>query len=505
MNKVTKLGFLKRPVMTGAAAIALGFAAFGAGQVLQPHDIAAQAIRARPPAAAAALPSFADLVERVAPAVVAIEVVQRRSTEAPSAADLEQIPPEFRRFFEGRQGGSRPREVRGGGSGFFITPNGHIVTNYHVVDEATSIKVTMKDGRELNATVVGRDERTDLAVLKVEGNNYPHVQFEPNTNLRVGDWVVAIGNPFGLGGSASAGIVSGLGRENVGSQNIADFIQIDAPINPGNSGGPTFDMAGRVIGVNTSIISQSGGNIGIGFAIPASIAQNVTQQIIRAGHVTYGWLGVGIQDLTPEMAESFGLGATKGAIVGSVTPGAPAANAGIHRGDVILSFNGQAIEGASDLTRRVGQTIAGQTVRLEVANPEGRKRMVNVVIATRPSEKQLADNANGDEPKPDSPAAVAETTLGLTLAPLTAQARARLRLGPNDGGLMVTAVDDDSAAAERGIKVGDAILEVNGTSLTSTAQFRAAVDAAKAAHRTSIGIYVTRAQGAGGYVPLPVE
>ncbi|KAF0112620.1 MAG: htrA, partial [Hyphomonadaceae bacterium] len=184
---------------------------------------------------------------------------------------------------------------------------------------------------------------------------------------------------------------------------------------------------------------------------------------------------------------------------------APAANAGIHRGDVILSFNGQAIEGASDLTRRVGQTIAGQTVRLEVANPEGRKRMVNVVIATRPSEKQLADNANGDEPKPDSPAAVAETTLGLTLAPLTAQARARLRLGPNDGGLMVTAVDDDSAAAERGIKVGDAILEVNGTSLTSTAQFRAAVDAAKAAHRTSIGIYVTRAQGAGGYVPLPVE
>jgi len=491
--------------MTGAAAIALGVAAFGAGQVLQPKDIQAQAIRARPPAAAAALPSFADLVDRVAPAVVAIEVTQRVTRETPSASDLEQIPPEFRRFFEGRGQGARPRAVHGGGSGFFITANGHIVTNYHVVDEASVIKVTLKDGRELTATVVGRDERTDLAVLKVEGTGFPFVQFEPNTNLRVGDWVVAIGNPFGLGGSASAGIVSGLGRENVGSQNIASFIQIDAPINPGNSGGPTFDMAGRVIGVNTSILSQSGGNIGIGFAIPASIAQNVTQQIIRAGHVTYGWLGVGIQDLTTEMAESFGLGPIKGAIVGSVTAGAPAANAGIRRGDVILSFNGQAIEGASDLTRRVGQTIAGQTVRLEVANPEGRKRMVNVVIATRPSEKQLANNANGDDSTPDNATQAAEASLGLTLAPLNAQTRARLRLNPDDGGLLITKVDEDSAASERGIRAGDAILEVNGTSLTSFAQFNAAVEAAKRANRPSIGIYVARAQGGGGYVPLPVE
>lgn len=509
MEKRSKLGFLKRPVMTGAAAVALGVAAFGVGQILQPENIHAQAIRAQAPQAAAALPSFADLVERVAPAVVAIEVTQHQANTGPSDEDLQQLPPEFRRFFEGRQGGSaRPREVRGGGSGFFISANGHIVTNNHVIEDADSIKVTLKDGRELDATVVGRDERTDLAVLKVEGTGYKYVQFEPDTNIRVGDWVVAIGNPFGLGGSATAGIVSALGRENVGDQNIADFIQIDAPINPGNSGGPTFDMAGRVIGVNTAIFSRTGGNIGIGFAIPSSIAQRVTQQLMNAGHVTYGWLGVSIQDLSTEMADSFGLGNSKGAIVGSVTAGSPADRAGIHRGDVILTFNGQAIQSASDLTRRVGQTAVGQTVRLEVANGEGRRRTANVTIAERPSEKQLA-NANGGTETPDKAtpdAAEAPAALGMSLTPLTPQAKTRLRLAANDTGLLITSVDEESDAGQRGLKAGDAILEVNGQSLTSVAQLQTAVDAAKRANRRSIGIYVQRAQtGTGVYVPLPVK
>lgn len=506
--------FLKRKALTGAAAIVLAVSAFGIGSIMSPAVSTAQAIRAEPPRAATMLPSFADLVERVSPAVVALEVVtEAEPGEAgPSARELEALPPQWRRFFEqqpGARGGTprAPREQRGGGSGFFISASGHIVTNNHVVEKAREITATLKDGRELKATVVGRDERTDLAVLKVEGSNFPFVQFAPEARVRVGDWVVAIGNPFGLGGTATAGIVSALGRDIRGEGNISDFIQVDAPINPGNSGGPTFDMNGRVIGVNTAIFSRSGGNVGIGFAVPATLADRTTKQLIESGRVTYGWLGVSIQDVSREAAESFGLDSNlKGALIGAVTAGAPAARAGLKRGDIVLQFNGERLEGSSDLTRRVGQTRVGETVRLEVVAADGRRRTVPVTIAARPSEQQLAqtDGANPAAATPATPAVPASNELGLTVGPLTPAAKTRLRLVAGDAGVLIIDVDEESKAAERGIRAGDAILTANGTDVRTSAELDAAIAAAKRAGRPSIGLFIQSQSGGGGFVPLPL-
>jgi serine protease Do len=503
--------FLRRPVLTGAAALALGVAAFGAGQILSPGQSTAQQIKTQAPKAAATLPGFADLVDRVSPAVVSLEVVAvaEEDQRGPSADDLEGMPPQWRRFFEqmpNQRGNARPREQRGGGSGFFITSTGYIVTNNHVVEKAKEITATLKDGRELKATVVGRDERTDLAVLKVEGGSFPYVQFAPEARVRVGDWVVAIGNPFGLGGTATAGIVSALGRDIRGEgNNIADFIQIDAPINPGNSGGPTFDMSGRVIGVNTAIFSRSGGNVGIGFAIPASLADRTTKQIIERGKVTYGWLGVLIQDASREMADSFGLGSdVKGAVIASVTPGAPAAKAGLTRGDVVLAFNGQKIEGSADLTRRVGQTQVGEVVRLDVVGAKGVRRTVAVTITARPSEQQLSQTDAGNGADAGQPAVPATNDLGLSVGPLSAQARTRLRLSPNESGVLVLEVDPDSRAAERGIRPGDAILTANNEEIRSAEDLDAAIATARAAGRSFIGLFVQSQSGGGGFVPLPL-
>lgn len=507
MTNIKKQSFLKRPILSGAAAIALGFAAFGAGQVLSPHNLEAQAIRTQVPKAAAALPSFADLVENVSPAVVSIEVTQSgEKIKAEQEKELKGLPPELRKFFEGQGGGSTPRDVRGGGSGFFISQNGHIVTNNHVIENAKEITVTLKDGRELKAKVIGKDERTDLAVVKVEGNNFKYVQFEANAKVRVGDWVVAIGSPFGLGGTATAGIVSALGRDNVGQGNIADFIQIDAPINPGNSGGPTFDMAGRVIGVNTAIFSRSGGNDGIGFAIPANIVQRVTTQLMSGGQVTYGWLGVAIQDVSSEMADSFGLPNSKGALIGSVTKDSPALKAGLKRGEVVLSMDGQQVQSASDLTRRIGQVRAGETIRLEVVNGEGKKRVVNVTIAPRPSEEQLAKMQTGSVTE-DVTGEIDKgiEVLGMALSPLTPQAKQKLRLNENENGLVISGIDEDSEAYKRGVREGDAILEINGATVSSKADFEKAIEAAKKANRSSVGIYLQRAVGGSGYIPLPIK
>jgi serine protease Do len=511
----SKKSFWRSKVLTGAAAMALAVSAFGVGSIMSPAASTAQAIRAEPPRAAAMLPSFADLVERVSPAVVSLEVVAVADPAegGPTAQDLEGLPPQWRRFFEqqpGARGGTprAPREQRGGGSGFFISASGYIVTNNHVIDKARDITATLKDGRELKATLVGRDERTDLAVLKVDGSNFPFVQFAPEAKVRVGDWVVAIGNPFGLGGTATAGIVSALGRDRVGDNgNIADFMQIDAPINPGNSGGPTFDMNGRVIGINTAIFSRSGGNVGIGFAVPASLADRTTKQLINSGRVTYGWLGVSIQDVSREAAESFGLDANlKGAIVGSVTPGAPASRAGLKRGDIVLQFNGERLEGSADLTRRVGQTNVGDTVRLEVIAADGRRRTVPVTIAARPSEQQLAQSGDSPTPgaTPSTPAAPAVNSLGLSVGPLSPTAKTRLRLSPTDNGVLILDVDEDSKAAERGIRAGDAILTANGAEVSTAEELEAAIATARRAGRPSIGLFIQSQSGGGGFVPLPL-
>jgi serine protease Do len=510
-----KKSFWRSKVLTGAAAVALTISAFGVGSIMSPATTSAQAIRADAPRAAAMLPSFADLVEQVSPAVVSLEIVAvADAAEAgPSAQDLEALPPQWRRFFEqqpGARGGTprAPREQRGGGSGFFISASGYIVTNNHVIEKARDITATLKDGRELKATLVGRDERTDIAVLKVEGTGFPFVQFAPDARVRVGDWVVAIGNPFGLGGTATAGIVSALGRDRVAdSSNIANFMQIDAPINPGNSGGPTFDMNGRVIGINTAIFSRSGGNVGIGFAVPASLADRTTKQLIASGRVTYGWLGVSIQDVSREAAESFGLDPNlKGAIIGAITAGAPAARAGLKRGDIVLQFNGERLEGSSDLTRRVGQTTVGEVVRLEVIAADGRRRTVPVTIAARPSEQQLAQNGDQATPgaAPATPSAPVVNILGLTVGPLSATAKTRLRLAPADNGVLILDVDEDSKAAERGIRAGDAILTANGVEISTAAELDAAIATAKRAGRPSIGLFIQSQSGGGGFVPLPL-
>jgi serine protease Do len=504
--------FLQRKALTGAAVVALAIGAFGVGTIMSPAVSTAQAIRAEPPRAAAMLPSFADLVERVSPAVVSLEVVV---TGEPSDTEtnLDALPPQWRRFFEQNPGARptprRPQEQRGGGSGFFISTSGYIVTNNHVVEKAREITATLKDGRELKATVVGRDERTDLAVLKVEGSGFPYVEFAPDARVRVGDWVVAIGNPFGLGGTATAGIVSALGRDQVGDRtNIAAFMQIDAPINPGNSGGPTFDMNGRVIGINTAIFSRSGGNVGIGFAVPASLADRTTKQLIESGRVTYGWLGVSIQDFSREGAESYGLDVnTKGALIGGVTSGAPAARAGLKRGDLVLAFNGEKVDGSSDLTRRVGQTRVGEVVRLDIISARGERRTVPVTISARPSEQQLAQTdgtgSAGGGATPIVPDAI-ENVLGLTVGPLSPQAKSRLRLAPEDKGVLILGVDDDSKAAERGIRPGDAVLTANGVEINSSADLDTAIAAAKRAGRPSIGLFIQGQSGGGGFVPLPI-
>lgn len=552
-NDTARTKILRKPVLTGAAALIAVGAAFASGWVLSPVTTQAQQIRTEAPRAAGALPSFADIVERVSPAVVSLDVVARVGGD--EEADLESLPPQWRRYFEGPPGfegeegepgaeedeggrgeGRGGRRVRGGGSGFFITANGYIVTNHHVVENATRITATLQDGRELPARIIGVDERTDLAVVKVEGTNFPFVQFDSNARVRVGDWVIAIGSPFGLGGTATAGIISALGRDVPGqtssSTNISDFIQIDAPINPGNSGGPTFDLAGRVIGVNTAIYSRFGGNVGIGFAVPANIADRVTRELITNGRVIYGWLGVSIGDLGAEMAESFGLPSPRGAVVGGVTAGSPAARAGLRRGDVIVSMDGTPVRNASDLTRRVGQTQIGGTIRLEVVNQGGARRTVPVTIAARPDERTLAQasvsaDGRGGTPPPsgttpgaggtpgagtapggattEAPGPATRSANGITVGPMTPEVRDRLELAETEGGVVITAVARGTEAFDRGLRPGMALLQVNGRPVRSPEEFASAVQAARSAGRTTVTFFVQSQPGGGIFVPVPLE
>ena len=362
--------------------------------------------------------SFADIVERVAPAVVSIDIEEKVSKTAfrgkgPSADGddglPEQLPPELRRFFEqhgrGQQRDPDAPAPRAQGSGFFISRDGYIVTNNHVVENAATVTVHTTDERELTAKVVGRDPATDLAVIKVEGGNYPFVSFEDKAMPRVGDWVIAVGNPFGLGGTATAGIVSALARQNVSGSNYVDYLQIDAPINPGNSGGPSFDLSGRVVGVNSAIFTGGGnGSVGIGFDIPADVAQSVTKELITAGKITRGYIGASVQQVTPEIAESLGVKSKKGALVASLTPGGPAAKAGLQTGDLVLKMDGHEVVSNSDLTRHVGLVRVGQDIHLTVLR-DGRNQDVTIRAGERPSEEALARNDRNDDdqaPKPRS-------------------------------------------------------------------------------------------------------
>ena len=396
----------------------------------------------------------------------------------------------------GDNDGDNAPEAQASGSGFLISQDGYIVTNNHVVADAEEITVRLKDEREFKATVVGRDEGTDLAVLKIQGNNFPFVRFEDAAQAqpRVGDWVITVGNPFGLGGTATAGIVSAYGRD-IG-ETFTDYIQIDAPINRGNSGGPTFDVYGRVIGVNTAIFSPSGGSVGIGFAIPADLADSVVRQLISGGRVTRGYLGATIQTLTPEVAESQGLGENqKGALIADLTAGGPGACAGLQVGDVVLTVNGKAVEDNTDLTRTVAAARPGERLQLEVLR-QGRRQTVTVTSGTRPAESELSSAnrpAQGGTTTPNAPATpAAPTALGLSLAPLDEAARRQYQIGADVRGVVVTAVRNGTDAAEKGIRRGDVIVSVNFRPVATPAEAAAAVEAQRRAGRANVTLAVSR-------------
>ncbi|HEY2357799.1 MAG TPA: Do family serine endopeptidase [Phenylobacterium sp.] len=467
--------------------------------------------------------SFADIFNRVSPAVVSINVTSRADASA-----LRRVPG-FENFpFDivprGGQGGGgddddaappqggrtergQPRlpPQQSAGSGFFISPDGYIVTNNHVVENAETIKVLLKDETELDAVVVGRDEGTDLAVIKVKGSrsNFPFVDFENAAKPRVGDWVIAVGNPFGLGGTATAGIISAYGRD-IG-ETFVDYIQIDAPINRGNSGGPTFDIYGRVIGVNTAIFSPSGGSVGIGFAIPAEVADAVTKQLISGGKIQRGYIGATIQNFTPEMAEAQGMGTQKGAIVSDLVPGGPSAKGGLMPGDVVVGINGVPVKTSSELTREVAKGRPGDTLKLDVIR-EGKHHAVEVRSGTRPSEKDLASNDNTpgvERGAPATPPTPHPSVLGMALSTLDDATRRRLNAPAELHGVLVEGVDQSSDAGQKGLHRGDVIVQAGGRPVTSAADVAAAVDTAKKAGRNGVLVGVFR-QGRTTFLPLKI-
>ena len=518
-----KTGYLLGAV-AGAGVMAAAVAGAGmrlpAAHADQPQLIKASTapIFAPPPGAPM---SFADIFDRVSPAVVSINVTSRVDSAALRIPGLpfDLVPRGQAPGQEGEdeesgppQGGRTPRgqprlpTQQSSGSGFFISADGYVVTNNHVVENAETIKVVMKDETELEATVVGRDEATDIAVLKVKGRGpFPFVNFENSAKPRVGDWVIAVGNPFGLGGTATAGIISAYGRD-IG-ENFVDYIQIDAPINRGNSGGPTFDVYGRVIGVNTAIFSPTGGSVGIGFAIPADVAETVSKQLISGGKVTRGYIGATVQSFTSEMAEAQGMGETRGAIISDLVPGGPSERGGLLPGDVVVSVNGRTIKSNSELTREVAKARPGDVLRLEVIR-EGRRRNVEIRSGTRPSERELASNDNtpggrGAQGGRAPNQAASPPVLGLSLAPLDDASRRHLNVPADVRGALVTSVDESSDAGEKGLKRGDIVVRAGDRPITGAADLTAVVTAARQANRPSVLIGVWR-QGRTLFLPLKI-
>jgi serine protease Do len=522
-----KSGFIVGAVAgAGVACAALA----GVGMRMGTADAAeAQVVRTNVASAPAFAPppgapmSFADIFEKVSPAVVQINVTSKASPQPLRIPGFEgfDIVPRGKKApgqGQGQDGddGDTPAtpKQQSAGSGFFISADGYIVTNNHVVADADDIQVVMKDGRELKATLVGRDEGTDLAVIKVvdpkaKGADFPYVNFENQAKPRVGDWVITIGNPFGLGGTATAGIISAYGRnlQDATSQ-FVNYIQIDAPINRGNSGGPSFDIYGRVIGVNSAIYSPSGGSVGIGFAIPADVAEETAKQLIAGGKVVRGYIGVSIQDFSAEMAEAQGLKDVKGAIVAEVVPGQPAAKAGLLPDDILVGVNGVKVADRSELTREVAKARPGEIIKMSIIR-DGKPRVIDVRSGTRPSENALTANEDdqdqdgGGAPTPDKPATQRIEALGLTLAPIDAAARQTYKIDSEVKGLLITGVKGDSDAGEKGLAKGDVLANINGAPVMSAAEVNAAVATAKKAGRTSVLVKVIR-QNRPVFVPLKI-
>ncbi len=443
-----------------------------------------------PQVASAGPPSFADVAERVVTAVVNVTVV----TEAPTQNSLSRLLPPgipensplhefFRRFHhqEAMPFGA-PRE--GQGSGFIIDPQGYIVTNHHVIADADRIEITLNNGDHYTASVVGRDTKTDLALLKIEATvPLPFVELGSAENARVGDWVLAVGNPFGLGGSVNAGIISARGRD-IRSGPYDDYLQIDAPINRGNSGGPLFDATGKVIGVNTAIFSPSGGNIGIGFAIPAETVADVVSQLRDTGRVERGWLGVQIQPVTPEVASSLGLEQHQGVLVTQVLPQSPAQRAGLRDGDVIIRVADQAMSDYRQLTRYVATLPAGKKVEIEVLRGSQRQKLAVTIGAMPQSETAQAPMPRRGMPDQDQEPAPAR--LGVYVHSLTPELRAEFRIPASTRGALVVDVEPGTPAARAGIRPGMVISMVGQQPVNSAEEAIAAIRAAARGQRPAV-------------------
>ncbi|MEM9999577.1 MAG: Do family serine endopeptidase [Pseudomonadota bacterium] len=472
-------------LLIAGAVVGAGFAGYNAAAFSTAN---AEPVRVETTVAA---PGFADVVDVVSPAVVSVRV---RSTVRPvndrfnnmiprGFEDLPEGHP-FRRFFReferefgfgDRRGegprAERPRRARpvSQGSGFFISGDGFLVTNNHVIENGEEFTVILNDGEEYDAELIGTDPRTDLAVLKVDANTeFTYVDFAPDGKTRVGDWVVAVGNPFGLGGTVTAGIVSAFERD-IGAGPYDQFLQIDAAVNRGNSGGPTFNLNGEVVGVNTAIFSPSGGNVGIAFAVPANVASDIVEDLIDDGSVQRGWLGVSIQPVSDDIAESLGLDEAAGALVSELTAGTPAEAAGIRIGDVIVGVNSADVDGPRELSRAIAGFDPGSDVEIQVFR-DGRERSIDVTLGELPTREELAGLAPDEAPEEVSPTSMDD--FGLTVIP-----------AEDGNGVLVTNVDAESAAAEAGIVAGDIIREINNRPVTSAEEITNQIDAVKAQGR----------------------
>ena len=477
---------IRRPaIIAGVLALALGTTALtaipGTAQT-QPAPVAGVALP-RP-----AGPDFADVAARVGPSVVRVLTVERVT---PARAEMQQGQgggnpmEEMMRRFGGRQGPQQQPEQgqrrAGQGSGFVIDAAGYIVTNAHVVGENNEVQVVMADGRELPANVIGRDTATDVALIKVDaGAPLPAIAFGNSDTTRVGEWVMAMGNPFGLGGTVTAGIVSARGRQ-IGAGPYDDFIQTDASINPGNSGGPLFNAAGQVVGMNTAIFSPSGGNIGIGFAVPSKMVQHIVDQLRDHGSVQRGWLGVSLQPMDQELATAMRATDSKGALVSAVEPDSPAAKAGLRAGDVITGINGQTVASPRDLAAGVADVAPGGTATLAVLR-DGTAMEQRVEVGTNPANVAAAT-------KPGQPG---QPSLGIAMAPR------------RDGGVEITRVEPGSVAAERGLRPGDVVVRAGERDAANPQDVVAAVRSAREAGRPSIALQVER-DGARRFIALPLR
>jgi serine protease Do len=470
-------------------------------------------IAAGPMRDAAASPppaSFADLAEKVSPSVVNVSTTREVAGQAERGMPFD-FPPgspfeEFFRQFQDRMGrgdGPMPQqhEARALGSGFVIDPAGYVVTNNHVIEGADEIQVTFTDGTQLPAKLIGTDKQTDLALLKVEPTKpLTAVEFGDSDQLRVGDWVIAVGNPFGLGGTVSAGIISARGRD-IHAGPFDDFLQIDAAINPGNSGGPTFGLDGKVMGVNTAIASPNGGSVGIGFAIPANLAKPIIAQLRETGSVERGWLGVQIQDVTPDLAEALGLEQPKGALVSRVIPDGPAAAAGIEQGDVILAFDGKPVEAMRDLPRLVAAVAAGKTVEIEIWRDHETRTIAADIAKQQTDQVAAADEAAPAQP--DGPG-TALPALGATLAPVSAELKDRFELPADASGVVIVGLESDGPAADQGLREGDLIEKVSQQDVSTPADVERLTAAAQAAKQSALLLLVNR-QGDSLFVALKLS